>query len=67
MKHGQSITWTSRHGMKTTITVRDCDTKEQALRMAIESAKKFGWTEPKWWQWWRWDDITLRIPNGNAK
>lgn len=31
-----------------------------ALRTALLS----GWTPPKWWQWWRWDDQprSLAIP-----
>jgi hypothetical protein len=54
--HGQEIRWTARDGTITVIGDQGCATVEDAQRGALERAKSLGWTPPKWWQWWRWDD-----------
>jgi hypothetical protein len=28
----------------------------EARKFAFDMAKKDGWKEPKWWQFWRWGD-----------
>lgn len=56
MGHGQQISWTLRNGTSF-VTVHDYPSREAALAAAIESARAFGWTPPRWWQWWRWGDF----------
>lgn len=57
--YGQSIVWTSFGGDRSCINVDGCLTPEEARRDAINSAKRLGWTPPRWWQWWRWDDTRI--------
>lgn len=52
-KHGWIVSWTERRGDRSQVTVDGFDTPEEAFATAIRDAKAFGWTEPKWWQWWR--------------
>ena len=59
MKYGFNISWTHRDGSITTVEVYDHDSLDDAKKAAKESAIYFGWTPPKWWQWWRWDDTRL--------
>lgn len=56
MTYGQNITYTDFWGNKTTFGVDGCDTPEEAIAQALELARDDGWTAPKWWQWWRWED-----------
>ena len=58
MSYGFNITWRQKNG-ETSVTVRGRDTLEEAKQDCIESAKHFGWTNPKWWQWWRWGDTRV--------
>ena len=59
MKYGQSIIWHDFDGARTEYNIDGCDTPEEARQLAIEAASYFGWTPPKWWQWWRWDDTRI--------
>jgi hypothetical protein len=59
MTYGQNITYTDFFGNKTTCGVDGCETPEQALREAVELAEGDGWTNPKWWQWWRRGDTKI--------
>jgi len=53
---GQQISWTGRDRSKSAVTVKDYPTHQEALDAALKSAMAFGWTPPRWWQWWRWGD-----------
>ena len=53
---GQEIRWTHRNGNVTISSTKGHPTEELAKAQAIENAKHFGWTPPKWWEYWRWDD-----------
>ncbi len=67
-KWGQQVSWTGRNGEKSVVTVRDYDTPEAALEAALKSAVAFGWTRPRWWQWWRWHDFDYtRTPKWSKK
>lgn len=50
------IKWTDFDGTKSSVRSGyhywPRDARKEALRQAI----KLGWTYPRWWQWWRWDD-----------
>lgn len=52
-KYGWTVKWTHRNGNSSEVEVRDHDSLEDAFRAAMKSAKFFGWTEPRWWEWWR--------------
>lgn len=56
MSYSQLISWTSRDGTRTTVTVTGHSTHREALYIALRDAVAFGWTPPRWWQWWRWGD-----------
>lgn len=64
-KYGQSIYWTDRDGTVTRTTTKGHSTPEDALRDALKQARAFGWTPPKWWQYWRWND--WREPKAKLK
>lgn len=51
--YGQTIRWTDKDGSIRSVSVDGRGTPQQALRDAIKSAIGFGWTYPKWFQWWR--------------
>lgn len=53
---GQSVKWTDFSGTVTETSIDGCATEVQAKKEALEQAKRFGWTPPIWWQWWRWND-----------
>ena len=55
IQYGQTIEWSHR-GSKLSVTVNGCATPQEALGAAIRNAKLFGWTPPRWWQWWRWSE-----------
>lgn len=56
MTFGQQIAWTERSGTKTVVSVDGYSTHKEALDIALRNAVAFGWTPPRWWQWWRWKD-----------
>jgi hypothetical protein len=56
MEHFQNIEWSNKEGGQTGVSAWG-DTPESAFKKCMESAVYFGYTNPKWWQWWRWDDI----------
>lgn len=49
--YGQTIVWG-----KASFSVNGCLTPEEARQKAIEMAKQAGWTNPRWWQFWRAGD-----------
>lgn len=54
MKYGQIIEWNGGY-----VAVWGCDTQEEATWKCVDSARLSGWTNPKWWQFWRWGDTKL--------
>ena len=39
-----------------TYSVSGCQNETWALIKCVGFAQKAGWTNPKWWQYWRWFD-----------
>lgn len=56
---GHSVTWHDRDGCITQVFVAGLSSPELALLEAVKSALQAGWTEPKWYQWWRWQETRL--------
>lgn len=53
--YSYGITWTKRDGTVCTTSgtgYYEREVRKQVLRSVIRQ----GWTYPRWWQWWRWDD-----------
>lgn len=66
--HGQTITWTDFNGTRSSFEATGCVSAQAALREAIAGAKAFGWTPPKWWQWWRWHEpIRSEVPGATTR
>jgi hypothetical protein len=44
------------------IMVSGCDTVEDARIQAEDMARRSGWTNPKWYEFWRWGhrDVYMR-------
>jgi hypothetical protein len=54
MTYGYEI----RYG-STTASCDGCSTLEEARLEAIALAQLAGWTNPKWWHFWRWGDTRV--------
>jgi len=50
------ITYTTFEGCAGHVEANGQPTLEEAKKRAIKIAIDTGWTPPKWWQWWRWND-----------
>lgn len=51
------VRWTDRKfGVSTKLTLA-AKTEDEAIAVA----SSFGWTKPKWWQWWRRGDSFVDI------
>jgi len=61
MKYSQEITYTDFWGCKTTCGVIGYENIEEAKKDAVYLAEKDGWTNPKWWQWWRRNDTVINF------
>lgn len=69
-RYGQIINWRERGGTRRGVSYQDFDTPEEAFREAMEAAVAYGWTPPRWWQWWRWGDLDYtksRFANGQSE
>jgi hypothetical protein len=51
--YGQIIEWNCGHRLE----VGGFPTHKEAFETAIRLAKESGWTAPKWWQFWRWNEV----------
>ena len=57
MTYGYKIVWHTRD--TTSLVTVEGHKSERAARLAcLRAARRFGWTKPKWWQWWRRGDTT---------
>lgn len=62
MTHGFEVIRTGANGQKDSYGVKGYATRKQARDAAYSFAMRSGWTEPRWWMWWRWGD-TPALPN----
>ena len=53
--YGQMMQWHDGYGRQR-IEVSGCSSLEEARASALHMALASGWTPPRWWQWWRWQD-----------
>jgi hypothetical protein len=49
------------------IGVSGCESTEEACLKAEEMAWRSGWTNPKWWQYWRWGDRDVYLVEPKIK
>ena len=56
----QEVHWTDREGAVTRIYSKGHPTLKEAQTSAKEMAEQLGWKAPRWWQWWRWGDTTMK-------
>ncbi len=59
--HGTStyrctIRWTTFWGARTQVSGGDFPSRAEGIRETLAMASASGWTPPRWWQWWRWED-----------
>lgn len=54
--YGFAISWTDLNGGKRSIKTTGFYTARDARRSVVRAARRSGWTYPRWWQFWRWDD-----------
>lgn len=60
-RYGYTIEWTTLEGRQA-VTVTDCSTAMEAFEETYRLALKSGWRPPRWWQFWRWGDMTPEPP-----
>jgi hypothetical protein len=56
------IHWTEWGGGRCGVSVTPLHPTEppsETRRRLIEAAREAGWTPPRWWQWWRWNDTRV--------
>jgi hypothetical protein len=56
-RYGCTVEWVQRDGHRTGVGVSDCESVEEAQRLAYAAAAESGWTPRRWWQWWRWREV----------
>jgi len=56
LNYEQSVIWSDFINQHNSVGVSGLKTMKEAREQALELAKNGGWTPPKWWQWWRWND-----------
>ena len=63
MKYGQRINWTSFDGMEHSVEVIGNENESifDVRKKTMEIAIKSGWTYPKWYQIWRWNDTKVSL------
>lgn len=44
--------WTEFNGTRSVVWLSGA----KSYKEAVAEAQSMGWTPPRWWQWWRWDD-----------
>jgi len=54
--YSQHIVWHDLDGMRHVASAQNFTSRAEARSAAFMLAKELGWTEPKWWQVWRWKD-----------
>lgn len=57
--HGYTVIWTEFSGNRTQIHSCGFPTREDMERNREADLKRFDWTPPRWWQFWRWHDTVL--------
>lgn len=57
----QSIKWTEFGGARNEVRTDYYFAPREARKCALRSAIRSGWTRPRWWQWWRWDDTRVNL------
>jgi hypothetical protein len=53
--YGQVVKW--GHD---SVSVQGSVSPDEAKLSAILAAERMGWTNPRWWEFWRWDDTFFR-------
>src|SRR5688500_1268034 len=54
--YGFTIKWTDFDGSRHEVASTGFHSGLDARRSVIGAARQAGWTPPRWWQWWRWND-----------
>lgn len=57
--YGYRIDWTDSDGTRSYASTNGHRSPAAARDAALRMAKAMGWTPPRWWQWWRWDDTQV--------
>jgi hypothetical protein len=60
--YGQGIRWGDTY-----YAVEGYETHEEAVKAVLQIVEPKGWTNPKWYQFWRWNDTRLTTNNPDRK
>lgn len=59
---GYHYRFTDRDGTVTAGDGEGFPSHTEAMASMERCLRGFGWTPPKWWQWWRWSDYPREWP-----
>lgn len=57
-----TITWRPTLYETCTVTSAKHPSVADAMEAAWASAYRLGYVKPKWWQWWRWNELRASSP-----
>ncbi|MDR7032447.1 hypothetical protein [Mesorhizobium sp. BE184] len=55
--YSAGFTWHPSPGVTTSFQARWYFTKEDCDRATADTLKSMGYQRPRWWQWWRWNEM----------
>jgi len=63
--YAQEIKWTKYNKQQQKVIIRGCNSVDEARAKIMVWAYDNGWTNPKWWQWWRKNDTKFSTSDLN--
>jgi hypothetical protein len=55
--HRKTVTWHPTSSDTISVTSPKSPTANEAIVAAWEAAYDMGYSRPKWWEWWRWNEM----------
>lgn len=59
MSFGYQVVWNRNPGERAVYEESGFETRDEMYAARDELLREIGWTPPRWWQYWRWDDTRL--------
>lgn len=62
ISYGFWIWWKPVPDQTSEVRVSNCSTLAEARELAMQSATRMGYSTPRWWQYWRWNEPDYSMP-----
>lgn len=59
--YSYSFEWYPTPGGRTAVHGKWFTSKEEADASRNRALKQLGYTKPRWWQWWRWNEHKIAV------